>query len=149
MIQGRWRERSVSASGAHFARVIFAGENPLATPLPPRLHAIGVGGPIPNYAIGSFVLRRESFGASTLRARLTIANFSSHPDTLEVAISGDGRALSRSQARLEPGEAARSISLRSRRPRYIARSSRPPTTSLSTTSLMRPQVRSSRPRFCS
>ncbi len=92
------------ASGAHFARVIFAGENPLATPLQPRIRAIGVGGPIPNYAIGSFVLRRESFGAPTLRARLTIANFSSHPATLEVAISGDGRPLSRSQARLEPGE---------------------------------------------
>ncbi len=98
------RTLSELASGAHFAGVIFAGENPLGTPLPPRIHAITVGGPIPNYAIGGFVLRRESFGAATLRARVTIADFSSHPQTLEVAISGDGRALGRSQAHLQPGE---------------------------------------------
>ncbi len=92
------------ASGAHFRQVIFAGDHPLDAPLPPRLRAITVGGPLPNYAIGSFVLRRESFGAATLRARLTLANFSSAPQTLAVAVSGDGRPLDHASARLGPGE---------------------------------------------
>ncbi len=91
-------------SGAGFARVIFAGDRPLDAPIPPRVRAITVGSPIANYAIGSFTLRRESFAAATLRARLTIANFSPQPQTLAVAISGDGRPLAHSQARLEPGE---------------------------------------------
>jgi hypothetical protein len=92
------------ASGAHFRRVIFAGDHPLDAPLPPRLRAITVGEPIANYAIGSFVLRRESFGAATMRARLTLANFSSSPQRFEVAVSGDGRPLDHAQAHLDPGE---------------------------------------------
>ncbi len=93
------------ASGARFASVIFAGDNPLDTALATRLHPITVGNPIANYAIGSFVLRRESFGAQAMRARVTVANFSPGAQTLEVALSGDGHPLGRAQARLAAGEA--------------------------------------------
>jgi Aerotolerance regulator N-terminal len=92
------------ASGTRFAEVVFAGANPLSTPIPPRIRAIAVGGAVRNYAIGSFALRRESFGTPTLSAHLTIANFSESAQTLRVAITGDGRALASSQAHLSPGE---------------------------------------------
>jgi len=91
------------ASGAHFSQVLFAGANRLAA-TPPRLRAITVGAPAPNYAIGGFALRRESFGAAALRARVTIANFGDAPRELGLTVSGDGRALGRAKARLEPGE---------------------------------------------
>lgn len=92
------------ASGARFSEVLFAGANRLAATPPPNLRAITVGAPAPNYAIGAFALRRESFGAESLRARVTVANFADTPRDLGVTISGDGHPLSHGQARLEPGE---------------------------------------------
>jgi hypothetical protein len=64
------------ASDTRLRRVIYAGARPLAAPVPPRIEAFASGDPLPNYAIGSFVLRRESLGQAALHARLTVANFS-------------------------------------------------------------------------
>jgi len=93
------------ASDTRLRRVIYAGARPLATPaLPPRIEAFASSDPLPNYAIGSFVLRRESLGQAALHARLTVANFSPAAQTLQLAITGDGRPVGHAQAHLEPGQ---------------------------------------------
>src|ERR1019366_4727280 len=73
------------SSSGRVSKVIFASSRPLAPPTPPRINAITVGDPIDNFAIGSFTLRRETFGAEALHARLTVANFSPKPN--EIAIT--------------------------------------------------------------
>jgi hypothetical protein len=90
------------ASDARLRRVIYVGERPLAAPVPPRIEAFAVGDPLPNFAIGSFVLRRESLGQTALHARLTVANFSPGAQTLHLAITGDGKPVGHAQAHLEP-----------------------------------------------
>lgn len=94
------------ASGQRFSEIIFAGTNPLAAPPPPKIRPIVVGSPISNSALGSFVLRRESFGADTLLARLTLANFSVQPQTLRLSVFGDGKPLGHAEPRLQPREIA-------------------------------------------
>lgn len=92
------------ASGQRFNEVIFAGTNPLAAPLPPTVRPVVVGGSISNLALGSFVLRRESFGADTLQGRLTLANFSPQAQTLRLEVAGDGKPLAHAEPRLEARE---------------------------------------------
>ncbi|HLJ43005.1 MAG TPA: BatA domain-containing protein [Candidatus Binataceae bacterium] len=92
------------ASDTRLRRVIYAGARPLAAPVPPRIEAFAAGDPLPNYAIGSFVLRRESLGQAALHAHLTVANFSPAAQTLKLAITGDGKPVGHTQAHLEPGQ---------------------------------------------
>jgi hypothetical protein len=92
------------ASDTRLRRVIYAGARALAAPVPPRIEAFAFGDPLPNYAIGSFVLRRESLGQAALHARLTVANFSPAAQTLQLAILGDGKSVAHAQAHLEPGQ---------------------------------------------
>jgi hypothetical protein len=92
------------ASDTRLRRVIYAGARPLAAPVPPRVEAFAAGDPLPNYAIGSFVLRRESLGQAALHAHLTVANFSPAAQTLQLAITGDGKSVGHAQAHLEPGQ---------------------------------------------
>lgn len=92
------------SSGSRFSKVIFAGARPLAPPTPARINAITVGDPIDNFAIGSFTLRRETFGAEALHARITIANFSTAHKDLQVEVTGDGRHLGTAKASLDAGE---------------------------------------------
>src|SRR5271170_939046 len=73
-------------SDTRLRRVIYAGARPLTAPVPPRIEAFMAGDPLSNYAIGSFVLRRESLGQNALHARLTVANFSPAAQTLRLAI---------------------------------------------------------------
>jgi hypothetical protein len=89
------------ASGRRFGEVIFASSHPLAV-AHGRIRTMTVGNPAPNFAIGSFRLRREGFGAAALRGWLTLANFSPQPQTLKVAIAGDGKPLANAEARVEP-----------------------------------------------
>ena len=92
------------ASDAHLRRVIYAGARSIAAPVPARLQALVFGAPLPNYAIGSFVLRREALGQAALHARLTVANFSPAAQTLRVAISGDGKPVAHAEAHLDAGQ---------------------------------------------
>ncbi|HLW71614.1 MAG TPA: BatA domain-containing protein [Candidatus Binataceae bacterium] len=92
------------AADRHLARIIVASYRPIATPVPARLTPLVVGGPIANYAIGAFALSRDTLGAPTLRAHLTVANFSPAAQTLKVAISGDGKPLTNSQSLVAPGD---------------------------------------------
>jgi Aerotolerance regulator N-terminal len=92
------------ASDTRLRRVLYAGARPLAAPVPPRIEAFISGDPLPNYAIGSFVLRRESLGQAALHARLTLANFSPTAQTLQLAIIGDGKPIAHAQAHLEPNQ---------------------------------------------
>ncbi|MGH7812709.1 MAG: vWA domain-containing protein [Candidatus Binataceae bacterium] len=94
------------AADAHAGTVIFAGANAIAAPIPPRIHAIAVGDSAANAGIGSFTLRREAFGASALRAQLTIGNFSAESRTVEAVVTGDGRELAHARATLGPGAAS-------------------------------------------
>ncbi|HZO81804.1 MAG TPA: BatA domain-containing protein [Candidatus Binataceae bacterium] len=94
------------AADRRLRRVLYAGALPLAPPVPARIEAFAVSSPAPNYAIGSFALRREALGRAALHAQLTVANFSPAAQTLEVAISGDGKPVGRAQARLDPGQAS-------------------------------------------
>jgi hypothetical protein len=88
------------ASEARVAKVIFAGLNTLAAPVPPRIHPIAVGDPVANFAIGSFSLRREVLGEEALRASLTIGNFSTETQTLELTVTGDGKQVAHAKESL-------------------------------------------------
>ncbi len=87
-------------------RIIFGSYRPIAAPAPARIQAITVSEPIANYAIGSFVLSRENFGAAALHGRATVANFSRSAQTLTVTLTADGKTAGRAEARLAPGEVA-------------------------------------------
>jgi hypothetical protein len=92
------------SSSGRVSKVIFASSRPLAPPAPPRIDAITVGDPINNFAIGSFTLRRETFGAEALHARLTVANFSPQPAEIAVTVRGDGKQLGTAKTSLGPRE---------------------------------------------
>jgi hypothetical protein len=92
------------SSSGRVSKVIFASSRPLAPPTPPRIDAITVGDTIDNLAIGSFTLRRETFGAEALHARITVANFSPAPKEVSVTVSGDDRPLATAKTNLGPGE---------------------------------------------
>jgi hypothetical protein len=92
------------ASSGRVSKVIFASSRPLAPPAPPRINAITVGDPIENFAIGSFTLRRETFGTEALHARLTVANFSPKPQQVAVTVSGDDKQLGTAKTSLGPRE---------------------------------------------
>ncbi len=88
------------ASEARVAKVIFAGINTLAAPVPPRIHPIAVGDPVANFAIGSFSLRREVLGAEALHASLTVGNFSTETRNLELVVTGDGKRVAHAKESL-------------------------------------------------
>ncbi len=88
------------AAEARVAKVIFAGLNTLAAPVPPRIHPIAVGDPVANFAIGSFSLRREVLGAEALHANLTVGNFSTETHTLEIVVTGDGKQVAHAKESL-------------------------------------------------
>jgi hypothetical protein len=94
------------ASEARVAKVIFAGANALAAPVPARIHPIAVSDAVANAAIGSFSLRREALGAEALHASLTIANFSPQTRTLQVVVTGDGKEVARAKEALGARETA-------------------------------------------
>src|SRR5579875_486801 len=91
-------------SGHRFTQCLFATASPVNPPVPPTVHVFKAGDPIPNYAIGSFAVGGAQFGSGALKAEVTVANFSAQPQTLEVTISAEGKALTRAQARLNPQE---------------------------------------------
>ncbi len=88
------------ASEARVAKVIFAGLNTLAAPVPARIHPIAVGDPVANFAIGSFSLRREVLGAEALHASLTVGNFSTETHTLDLVVTGDGKRVAHAKESL-------------------------------------------------
>jgi len=88
----------------HLGRIVFGSYRPIAAPVPARVEAITAGEPIANYAIGSFVLSREGFGAASLHGRVTVANFSRSAQTLTVTVAADGKTAGRAEARVEAGE---------------------------------------------
>jgi hypothetical protein len=94
------------ASEARVAKVIFAGANALAAPVPARIHPIAVSDAVANSAIGSFTLRREVLGAEALHASLTIANFSPETRTLELVVTGDGKEVAHAREALGARETA-------------------------------------------
>ncbi len=94
------------ASEARVAKVIFAGANALAAPVPARIHPIAVGDAVVNAAIGSFTLRREVLGAEALHASLTIANFSPETRTLDLVVTGDGKEVAHAKEALGARETA-------------------------------------------
>jgi len=94
------------ASDSHLGRIIFASYRSIAAPAPARVVPIVVGQPIANYAIGSFALSRETFGAAALHARVTVANFSPAAQTLTVTIRGDGKPFGTAQATVASNEVA-------------------------------------------
>jgi Aerotolerance regulator N-terminal len=91
-------------AGHRFTQCFFATADPVSQPLPAGLHVFKAGDPLPNYAIGSFAVGGAQFGSGALKARLTLANFSSQPQTLEVSISAEGKTLTTAQARVGAGE---------------------------------------------
>jgi hypothetical protein len=90
-------------SDSHIGQIVFATYRPIAAPVSPRVLPIVIGDPIANYAIGSFALSRETFGAAKLHARITIGNFSPAAQTLHVAITGDGKPIGSAQATVAAG----------------------------------------------
>jgi hypothetical protein len=94
------------AADAHIGRIIFASYRTIAAPVPARVVPIAVGQAIANYAIGSFALSRETFGAAALHARVTVANFSPAAQALTVTIAGDDKPLGTEQASVAPNQVA-------------------------------------------
>src|ERR1700680_1459251 len=94
------------AADGHIGRIFFASYRSIASQAPARFVLIVAGQPIANYAIGSFALSRETFGAADLHARVTVANFSPAAQTLKVSIAGDGKAIGTAQATVAAGEVA-------------------------------------------
>ncbi|HZC45510.1 MAG TPA: BatA and WFA domain-containing protein [Candidatus Acidoferrum sp.] len=94
------------ASESRVAKVIFAGANALAAPVPARIHPIAVADAVANAAIGSFSLRREVLGAEALHASLTIGNFSSETRTLALVVTGDGKEVARAREAIGARETA-------------------------------------------
>jgi hypothetical protein len=92
------------ASSGRVSKVIFASSRPLAPPTPPRIDAITAGDTLDNFAIGSFTLRRETFGAEALHARIAVANFSPKPSDITVTVSGDDKQLAAAKTSLGPRE---------------------------------------------
>jgi len=92
------------ASERRYTKVIYAGADQIVAAAAPGITAFTVSEPIPNYAIGSFVLRREVFGAEALHARIRLANFAAQTRDLEVIVTGDGRELAHAKSVLGPGE---------------------------------------------
>ena len=90
----------LAASGS-FSEVIFASCHPVNGSVQSNVRTITVSDPVPNYAIGSFRLRREGFGSAALRARLKLANFTSQNRTLKVVLNGDGKQLATADAEVE------------------------------------------------
>ncbi|MGO9607874.1 MAG: vWA domain-containing protein [Candidatus Binataceae bacterium] len=95
---------SALTSEGRFSKVIFAGSQAIAPPVPASIDSILVDDAIPNLALGSFGLRREIFGEEALHAQLTVANFSSQSKPVEVVIEGDGRKLGDAHETLAAGE---------------------------------------------
>ncbi|MGO9450287.1 MAG: vWA domain-containing protein [Candidatus Binataceae bacterium] len=95
---------SALISEGRFSKVIFAGSQAIAPPVPASIDSILVDDAIPNLALGSFGLRREIFGEEALHAQLTVANFSSQSKPVEVVIEGDGRKLGDAHETLAAGE---------------------------------------------
>jgi Aerotolerance regulator N-terminal len=92
------------SANRRLGRIIFGSYRPIAAPVPARIEAITAGEPIANYAIGSFVLSRESFDAAALHGRATVANFSRSAQTLAVTVVADGKIAGRAEARVEAGK---------------------------------------------
>jgi hypothetical protein len=92
------------SANRHFRRIIFGSYRQVAAPVPARVEVITAGEPIANYAIGSFRLSRESFGAAALHGRATVANFSRSAQTLAVTVVADGKTAAHAEARVEGGE---------------------------------------------
>jgi aerotolerance regulator-like protein len=93
-------------SNSRVSRVIVASYRGFAAPVPARVTPITVGEPVANYAIGSFALSRETFGAAALHGRVSVANFSPIAQTLKATITGDGKAAGSAEAKVGPGEVA-------------------------------------------
>jgi hypothetical protein len=92
------------ASEGRFTRVIFAGSQAIAAPVPAAIDSILVDDAIANLALGSFGLRREVFGEEALHAQIRVANFSSQPKQVEVVVEGDGRRFADARETLAAGE---------------------------------------------
>ncbi|HEX4210954.1 MAG TPA: BatA domain-containing protein, partial [Candidatus Binataceae bacterium] len=87
----------------HIGTILWASYRPITAPQPPKIRLIFSSDAIANYAIGSLALSRESFGATALHARITIANFSPAAAALRVSLTGDNRPAGHAQAEVQPG----------------------------------------------
>ncbi|HLH75657.1 MAG TPA: BatA domain-containing protein [Candidatus Binataceae bacterium] len=94
------------ATSHRFSSILVASTHPFLPPVPAIFHLITVGTALPNYALGSFTVTAQSFGASALKARLSLANFSSQARTVRVDLYGDDKPLAHAQPQL----AAREVS---------------------------------------
>jgi len=88
-------------AGRRFAELIFASCHPLAGTVPSNVRTITVADQVANFAIGSFRLRREGFGAAALRGRLKLANFSPQSQTFKIVLTGDGKELAHADTPIE------------------------------------------------
>jgi hypothetical protein len=94
------------AADRHLTHIIVASYRIFAPPVPARVRALSFDGSPPNYAIGSFVLTAGALGATTVRGRLTVANFSPSAATLKATIAADGKDAAHAEAVAEPGDVA-------------------------------------------
>ncbi|MBF6567822.1 MAG: BatA domain-containing protein [Candidatus Binataceae bacterium] len=88
----------------HLNGIYYTGAYSIAPPMPSRLIARSFDAPLANFALGSFTLRRDSFGTPTLHGHAAIANFSNLSQTLTVTVTAGSKRLARVQTQLGPNE---------------------------------------------
>ena len=138
------------ASEARVAKVIFAGANALAAPVPARIHPIAVGDAVANGAIGSFISEARSpwrGGPSCESDDRQLQSRNAHARSRRDRRRQGSRPRERSARRARDRHAR--ISQRYRPRGSTRRNSRPTTHSRSTTSRMRPRAPSRTCRFSS
>ena len=87
----------------HIGTILWASYRPITPPVPAKIRPVFGSEAIANYAIGSLTLSRESFGATALQARITLANFSPSAANLRVSLTGDDRPAGHAEAEVQPG----------------------------------------------
>jgi hypothetical protein len=90
----------------HLGHIIFVSYRGIAPAAPARVIPITVGVAAANYAIGAFVLSRESFATAALDARLSVANFAPEAQTIKATITGNGAVVGSAEAKVDAGAVA-------------------------------------------
>lgn len=88
----------------HLNGVYYAGAYSVSPPTPPRLVARPFDAPLANGALGTFTLRRESFGSPTLHGHIAVANFGPAPQTFTVTVSAGKTRLASARTYLAADE---------------------------------------------
>ncbi len=85
-----------------YDQIVVASRHELNPVLPGRVVGLTVGGPVSNYALGSFTVWRPSLTSPTVEARVTVANFSTSKAELKLTIDDARNSIAEKSLELVP-----------------------------------------------